>query len=272
VTSFREYRRRSVIPLAGLALLAYYLFFYLPLARRAASLDEPLQKAWRKLATSIDQTNANTLDLMRLTNQLNDTRRALALVETTRKEAAVRLDLSSELKAKMTAPFQLVDYQNARSKQIDELDKQAKDQKIEVDPAVFAGFPEHTIDTADPALLWPALTLTDDLLATAIRCKVTVIHSLEVPLASTNSAAPDTLGRWDSIPLQLEFTAPAASASQFVQSLPLRADEIHAAGLPEAPAEKAPLFIDRLIIKKQSPEKQDEVRVWVQVIGFVLRE
>ena len=270
--SFREYRRRSLIPLAGLALLGYYLVFYLPLARRAASLDGPLQKSWRRLAASVDQTNATTLDLLRLTNQLNDTRQALAVIENTKKEAAARLDLSADLKAKMSGPFQLVDYQNERSKQIDELDKQAKDQKIAIDSAVFAGFPEHTVDTADPALLWPALTLTDDLLATAIRCKVSAIHSLEVPLNNTNSPGPDASGRWDWIPLQLEFTASATSAAQFVQSLPLRAEEIRAAGLPAAPVDKTPLFIDRLIIKKQSPEKTDEVRVWVQAVGFVLRE
>jgi hypothetical protein len=272
VISFREYRRRSLIPLAGVALLGYYVFFYLPLARRASSLDAPLQNAWRKLAASIDQTNATTLDLLHLTNQLNDTRQALAVVENTKKDAALRLDLSAELKAKMNAPFQLVDYQNERSKQIDELDKQAKDQKIAIDAAVFAGFPEHTVDTADPALLWPALTLTDDLLATAIRCKVSAIHSLDVPLTTTNSSGPDSSGRWDWIPLQLEFTASAASAAQFVQSLPLRAEEIRSAGLPTAPADKTPLFVDRLIIKKQSPEKADEVRVWLQAVGFVLRE
>lgn len=272
MTSFREYRRRSLIPLAGLALIGYYAVIYLPLARRAASLDEPLQKAWRKLAASIEQTNATTLDLLRLTNQLTETRQALAILDNTKKEAGLRLDLSAELKAKMSAPFQLVDYQNERSKQIDELDKQAKAQKIALDAAVFAGFPEHTIDTADPALLWPALALTDDLLRTAIRCKVSAIHSLDVPLAITNFPGSETYGRWEPIPLQVEFTAPADSAARFVQSLPLRAEELRAAGLPAAPSDKASLFIDRLIIKKQSPEKLDEVRVWLQAVGFVLRE
>lgn len=272
MTSFREYQRRSLIPLAGLALVGYYALFYLPLAHRAASLDEPLQKDWRKLAASIDQTNATTLDLARLTNQLNQTRDALAIVENSKKEAALRLELSVALKAKMSAPFQLVDYQNERSKQIDDLDKQAKEQKIAVDAAVFAGFPEHTIDTADPALLWPALSLTDELLSTAIRCKVNAIHSLEVPLAMTNLPGPEAYGRWDQIPLQLEFTASADSAARLVQSLPLRAQELHAAGLPAASPDKTPLFIDRLIIKKQSPEKPDEVRVWLQAVGFIFRE
>jgi len=272
VTSFREYKRRSLIPLAGLALLGYYLLFYLPLARRAASLDEPLQNAWQKLAASVDQTNSMTLDFLHLTNQLNETRQALAVIENTKREAVLRLELASGLKAKMSAQFQLVDYQNERSKQIDELDKQAKDQKITVDAAVFAGFPEHTIDTADPALLWPALSLTDDLLSTALRCKVNAIHFLEVPLTIANPSGPELSGRWDQIPVQVEFTASADSATRFVESLPLRADELRAAGLPAAPSEKMPLFIDRLIIKKQSPEKSDEVRVWLQAVGFVFRE
>jgi hypothetical protein len=120
--------------------------------------------------------------------------------------------------------------------------------------------------------LWPALSLTDDLLATAIGCKVIAIHSLEVPLAMTNSPGPEAYGRWDQIPLQIEFTASADSAARFLQSLPLRPEELHAAGLPAASPDKVPLFIDRLIVKKQLPEKQDEVRVWLQAMGFVFRE
>jgi len=272
VRLFGEYKRRSLIPLSGLALVAYYFFVYTPLARRAASLDAPLQRDWNKLAASIEQTNSTSLDLGRLTNQLNETRAALAQVENTRQQAAARLDLSPELKARMSAPFQLVDYQNERGKQIDELDKQAKDQKIAIDPVVYTGFPEHTIDTTDPSLLWPALELTDQMLGTAIQCKVTAIHSLDVPLLMTNSGPPEAYGRWDQIPLQLEFTASADNAAHFLQSLPLRSDELRAAGLPVGNTNKVPLFIDRLIVKKQSVEKIDEVRVWLQAIGFVFRE
>lgn len=272
MASFQEYKRRSLIPVAGLGLAAYFLFFYLPLARRAENLAVPLQKAWNRLAICIEQTNATTIDFLQLTNQLSETRQAIALLENTRKEAAARLELSPELQNKLTAPFQLVDYQNERSKQMDELDRQAKEQKISVDPAVFAGFPEHTADTPEPALLWPALSMTDDLLDTALRCKVIAIHSLEVPLALTNSVNSDATGRWSEIPIQIEFTAPAQNAARLIQSLPLRAQEIRTAGLPEAAPQKAPLFIDRLVIRKQTPQKQDEVRVWLRAVGFVLRE
>ena len=48
--------------------------------------------------------------------------------------------------------------------------------------------------------------------------------------------------------------------------------EIRAAALPEAPADKPPLFVDRLVVQKQSADKPDEVHVWLRAVGFVLRE
>ncbi len=148
----------------------------------------------------------------------------------------------------------------------------AKQQQAAVEPAVFAGFPEHTADVKQPALLWAALSLTDSLLRTALQCKVTAIHSLEVPPVLTNAPPTNGTERLAEIPLQVEFTASAASAAQLLQCLPLRADEIRAAGLPEAPADKPALFVDRLIMQKQSPDKPDEVHVWLRAVGFVLRE
>jgi len=272
MVSLQEYRRRTLIPLTGLALAVYFFAFYLPLARRAQNLADPLHKAWGKLAVALDQTNATTIDFLQLSNQLTETRQAVAVIENSKKEAMARLELSSEVQNQLTGPFQLVDYQNQRSKQMDDLDRQAKEQKISIEPAVFAGFPEHTADTPEPALLWPALSMTTGLLDTALRCKVSAIHSLEVPLALTNSPGVDLLGRWSQIPIEIEFTAAAQNAMKLVQSLPLRAAELGAAGLPEASGQKAPLFIERLVIRKQTPEKPDEVRVWLRALGFVLRD
>lgn len=270
--SFAELRRYCVLPLAGLGLGAFYFFGFLPLAHEAVNLDAPLDSAWRKLAASLDQTNALTIDFSHITNQLNETRQALAILEDTKKKAATRLEVAPVLRARLSDPFQLVDFQNERLKQIDDLDRVSKERQITVDPAVYAGFPEHTIDTREPALLWAALALSEDLLGTAIRCKVSAIHSLEVNVDLTNAPAIEGSRRWAQIPVQFEFTASGDNALKVIQSLPLRAEEIKAAGLPEAPAEKAPMFIDRLILRKESPEKLDEVRVWLRAVGFVLRE
>ena len=120
--------------------------------------------------------------------------------------------------------------------------------------------------------MWAALSLTDSLLRTAVRCKVTTIHSLEVPPVLTNAPPTSSLERLAEIPLHLEFTGSATNAEKLLQCLPLRADEIRAAGLPEAPADKPVLFIDRLVVQKQLADKLDEVHVWLRAVGFVLRE
>jgi len=271
---FQEYRRRSTIPLVLLGLAAYYLFIFLPLGRRAQSLDAPLQKAWQKLAISLDpeHTNTVTIDFLRITNQIGETRQALIVLENAKRQATTRLQLAPTLRARMNAPFQLVEYQNERSKQLDELGTAAKQMQVTVEPAVFAGFPEHTADVRQPALLWAALSAIDGLLRTAFQCKVTAIHSLEVPLVLTNAPATNGTDRVAEIPLQVEFTASAGSATRLLQCLPLRAEEVHAAGLSNVPADKPVLFIDRLVISKQSPDKPDETRMSLRAVGFVLRE
>jgi len=269
---FQELKRRSLLPLAVLGLGAYYLLVYVPLGRRADALDAPLQRAWKKLTTSLEQSNAVAIDFLHITNQLAETRQALGLFEDAKQKAAARLELGMAVRAKINAPFQLVDYEDERSKQVDELVRLAKQHQASIEPRVFAGFPEHTADIKQPALLWGGLAFVNELLTTALQCKVSAIHSLDVPLALTNVPSADDTEMLTEIPLRVELTGSFASVASLLQSLPLRAEEIRAAGLPESPADKPPLFIDRLIIKKQSPEKPDEVRVSLRAIGFVPRE
>jgi hypothetical protein len=267
-----QYKRHGVIPLAGLALALYYAFVLVPLKNRAQSLDVPLRNAWQKLAVSLEQTNARALDFPHITNQLHETQQALRLLENAKAKVTTRLQLGETVRGRMMAPFQLVEYQNERSRLMDELIKVAKQEQVTLDPAVLVGFPEHTADVIQPELLWAALALIDGLLTTTVHYKVMAIHSLEAPLALTNPPPAEVAGRLAEIPLQIEFTGATTNVVQLLQSLPLRADEVREAGLPEVPADKPPLFVDRLIIKKQTPEKPDEVRVSLRVLGYVLRE
>jgi hypothetical protein len=267
-----EYLGRGIVPIAGLTLATYYLFVLRPVAQRARELDEPLQKAWQKLGLSLDQTNPPAIDFQRITNQLAETRQALLVLENAKQLAKARLQLGAAVRAKVRADFALVDYENERSRQIEELANLAKQEQVTIQPSVLVSFPEHTADVKQPSLLWAALSLTDGLLQTACRCKVTTIHSLAVPPVLTNAAPAGGSERLAEIPLELEFSGPAASADKLLRSLPLKPDEIRAAGLPQSPADKPALFIDRLVIQKQSPEKPDEVHVWLRAVGFVLRE
>jgi hypothetical protein len=269
---FSEYQRRGLIPIAGLALAAYYFFVLLPLARRAHSLDEPLEKARLKLLVSLDQSNATTIDFLYITNQLAETRQALQILENAKQQARGRLQLDAAVRARMRGDFQLVDYENERSRQVEDLSNLAKHEKVLVEPAVFAGFPEQTADVRQPTLLWASLSLTEGLVRTALRCKVGAIYSLEVPPVLTNAPPTNGTEQLAEIPLQMEFGGSASSAVKLLQCLPLRAEEMRAAGLPEASADKPPLFVDRLIVQKESPDKPDEVHVWLRAVGFVLRE
>ncbi len=272
MSSFHELRRRSLLPLAGLGLAAYYAFVFVPLGRRAAALDRPLRAAWTNLAASLDQSNSLAIDFLHVTNQLAETSQALRLLQEGKKSVASRLELGAALRAKINSPFENVDYETARRNQYDALARLAKQQQASFDSNILFGFPLVTTEMNQPELLWAALAFANELLRTALQCKVTAIHSLDVPIALTNAPGAEEGGVLARIPVRVEITGSMGSIAKLLQSLPLRADEIRAAGLPEAPPDKPVLFFDRLQIKKQSPEKTDEVRISLRAIGFVLRE
>ena len=146
----QENQRRAWIPLVGLVLGCYYVTVFAPLRERAEALDQPLRQAWKSLAGNLDQTNVSALDFNGITNALRETQQALAQLEQARKKAAPRLELGAELRKKMRAPFQLVEYENDRDKEVEELIQLAAQQQVILDPPVFAGFPEHTADTRQP--------------------------------------------------------------------------------------------------------------------------
>lgn len=267
-----ETRRRSILPLLAGALVAGYLFVFLPLDRRAGSLDVPLEKSWRRLAAALGHTNAFKLDFVSLTNQFNETRAALTVFEMARKQAQSRVELDEALHTKLSATFLLVDYENEASRQKGTLERLAKQQGVGLETNVFAGFPQQTADMKEPALLWAELAFLDTLLTTAINAKVTTIHSVATPLPLTNAPPTNGVRSLAELPVQIELTGPIQNIARFLQTLPLRASEVKAAGLPEASTNKSVLFIDRLVLRKQAPEKPDEVRASLRAVGFVFRE
>jgi len=260
-----EYQRRGIVPLAGIALAAYYVMVFLPLKRHAATLDGPVEKARAKLAGSLDQTNSS-IDFLSISNQLLETKHARTVFEDARQKAVARIELAPTVRARVNAPFQLVDFENERSKEMDDLKRVAAQQQVTIESQVFAGFPEHTVDVKRPELLWAALSSVDGLLRTAMQAKVTAIHALQTTMLATNT------DRLSEIPLEIELTASADTMSKLLAALPLRGDELRGAGFPAAPVEKPPLFIDRVIVRKQSPEKPDEIRIFLRLAAFVTRD
>lgn len=256
------------MPLTAIALLLYYALVFAPLQHKAKELDAPLRTAWTNLAANLGRSNVLALDYVYITNQLSQTREDLAALEDGKTKAAQRLEVPPEVRTRMSAPFQLFDYQIERSQKVEAIVKLSRELKVAIDPVVLVGFPEHTADMSEPALLWPALHMVDGLLNTALKCGISAVHALDVPMPLTNSP-----GIIATIHVQFEFTGAATTAIRLIHSLPMRGvDELQAAGVPDPPQQKPPLFIERLIVRKQAPEKPDEVRVLLRAVGFVFRE
>ncbi|MDW8309666.1 MAG: hypothetical protein RMK20_09860, partial [Verrucomicrobiales bacterium] len=187
-----ELRRRSVVPLLAAVLAAGYFFVLAPLSRRAAALDAPLQQSWRKLTVALGQTNAVRVDFTAITNQLAETRRAIAALESARQRALARIHPGETLRSRLNQPFQLVDYDNEVGQRAAALTRLAREHNVALDAAVFAGFPRQTADIREPNLLWAELEFIDLLLQAAIRARVAAIHSVTALAALTN--APPTNG------------------------------------------------------------------------------
>ena len=134
ISFLRESKRRAFIPLLGLGLAAYYFLVFEPLRREATALDAPLRQAWRSLATTLEQTNAASLDFAAIANQLRETRQAVAQLDAATKKAAPRLELGPDLRQKMKASFQLVEYESDREKEIEELTSLAAQQQVTLIP------------------------------------------------------------------------------------------------------------------------------------------
>jgi hypothetical protein len=267
-----ETRYRSILPLLAGVMGAVYLFVFLPIDRKARSLETPLEQSWRQLADALGQTNAFKLDFASITNQFNATRAGLTAFEIARKQARARVELDPGLREQLSAPFVLAYYQYEAGRKMDALARHAKEGGVVLEPAVLVGFPELSADIKEPALLWAELAFLDSLLTTAINAKVAAIHfiSAQIPLTNAPTANHDRLVT--ELPMQIELTGAIPNVARFLQTLPLRADEIQAAGLPAAPTNKPALFIDRLVLRKQSPDKPDEVRLSLRAVGFVFHK
>lgn len=267
-----ELRRRSLVPLLTVVLTAGYALVLVPLNRRAEALDAPLQQSWRKLTLALGQTNAVRLDFTAITNQLIETRRAIAAVESARQRALARIRPGEALRSRLAAPFQLVDYDTALGERAAELTRLAREHQVKIEPAVFGGFPRQTAEIREPALLWAELEFIDHLLQAAIRSRVAAIHSVSSLAVLTNAPPTNGTPTLAELPVQVELSGPAPSVVRFLQTLPLRGEELIAAGQTNAPADKPALFIERLVLRKQSPERRDEVRATLRAVGFVVRE
>jgi hypothetical protein len=273
LTEVKRKRVQRLLLLGGVSLALYSFVVYRPLSRSAASLDEPLRQSWRELSAVTLQTKGfSGQDLPRIQEALDQTQSSLATLDKTAQAARSLLQLDPVVRAKLDEPFQLIDFQNERQLELEELNKLAERQKVRLEPGVAAGFPEYRADRQQPALLWAQLTLLRHLLVVAVNAKVTAISEVKLPPIQLHTSGTDPQDSLAEIPVRIQLTGPTPAISRFLESLPLRAEEIKARGLPEALTNKPALFLEQVFLRKEGRDKTEDVRLELGACGFIQRE
>lgn len=272
--SARKYQLvQRVLLLGGLFLALYYFLVLVPLGDRVNTLDKPLQDAWKKmLKHRLTTATVEGVDLDALERQLSQLGRTADALKQFTETARKRAALEPTVQEKMRQPFQLVDFQNERQLRLEELERMAKEKKITVDPAVPYGYPEYSSELKQPSLLWGHLAAVHQSLLVAMQCQITAING--VSARSPRRIPTDELQPRiaDELLFNLQLTGTMPAVNRFLTTLPMRAPEAQALGLPELPATKPALFIDRVMVRKESPEKPDVVRLELRVVALVYRE
>lgn len=249
----RIVRLQSLLLLAAVGLLGAYAAVFLPLTHQADALDRPLLVAWTNLLTEV-RTNSvvSGLGAEDLRASRTEVESTLALVRTASEAAAERLRLSPELRDKVNAPFQLVEFEKSRLQVVTDLRRLAESNQVAVADAVWNGFPEYTFAEANPSLLWAELAFANQLLARAVVHRPAAVTSLAV-LPRRSHRPRETDGRaLEEVRLRVELHGPVDAVTAFVAALPLRAEELKALGHPEVPGQEPPLFLDRFLLKNST--------------------
>ena len=256
----------------AVALALYYFLVFRPLSHRAEALEGPLAEVRQDLVNvSLASSGVHELDLSQIKKTREKLQASLAATEKASELIAARVELEPDIRAKLKEDFLLVDFLNERGKRIEQLTALAKTQQVTLDAASLAGFPEPKAEMEEPKLLWAQLSIVHHILTAAINSKVTTVKNVSVLPIQPYRAAGRAEVYLEEIPVRIELVAPMESAANFLLALPLRPDEIKAAGLPESVAGKPALFLDRMILRKQTPEKPAEVNLDLVVCGFVRR-
>jgi hypothetical protein len=265
-------RRRSQngMLLAGLGMCLYFLTVYQPLSRRAAALDEPLLELWTELTqASVHVTSPDDTQLPKLDNALQSVQNARATLELHRQTLTERIRPAPELIERIHSPFQLIEFQNERQLVTEQLSRLARQEKVQLDPKLAGGFPEYFADRRQPVLLWAQLRLLQDVLNAAIACRVSLVQSVSSPPIEAYAVEPGQPDYRADIPLHVELVGNATAILCFLESLPLRSEEILERGLPAAIPGKPAYFIDRILIRKESRDKPEEIRIRALIRGFI---
>ena len=249
-------------------ILAYFLFVYRPLNARTKEKDSLLRQTWSRLETihskqqTPDRTDFNPISqsLKQLAPTMEGVKRALLS----------RIEIDEFYREKsMEIQLQLVDYQNHRQEVIESLDKLAQARQSRIPSSVFEALPAHHSDLPDPNYLWVELALTQHLLQSMIYADVESISKLSVQRQSAPAAVAGQLSPLIPVVSEVRFVCESGSLFRLLLMLPLRAEEIQKELAIDYPSNKPSLYVDQILIQKNSTERPARVSVWMKIVGFI---
>lgn len=264
-----QLRFAQVVLLLALLLGLVFAVGFLPVAQRAERLDQSLRQAWDSFART-NQSSTATAGVAedQLLTRLLLLEHAAADLSGVRRLALDRVDLPLEVSDHLRAPFQLIDFDNARLQWSDRLAVLAKTRKVQLAPAALAGLPEYPSESA-PALLWPRLHFATQVLLAALHCQVGSIAQLtQLPPISHRSLV-NNRRLFEELPMRLELLGPVEPLARFLTSLPLRGAELEVAGLADVLTNKPALFLTHVLLRKAAPDRPNDARLELVVSGFV---
>jgi len=271
MATFKQIARiRWVMLVVALGLALYYFLVFRPLSHRAEALDGHLADVRQDLLNvNLESSGIHDLDLSQIKQAQAALQASLTATEQAGRTIVTRSELEPEIRAKLKEPFLLIDFQNERQKRIEQVIALAKTQQVTLEPATLASFPEYKAEMTEPNLLWAELAIVHHLLTLAINSKVTSVKNLSMLPIQAHRAADGTAVHLVEIQVRIEMIAPMESAASFLLALPLLTEEMKAVGLPDGRPGKPALFLDKLMVRKQTPEKPSEVNLDAVVCGFV---
>jgi len=265
-----ERRNQMILLLGGLALALAYFGLFRPLAARVDALEPELAGVARQLTGAQSSTNGpvRPIHLGDIRQRLTDARRLGAALAAAEKALLPRCSLDATNLARLKEPFSLIAFHGARDDRLARILALARERKVKLETPLVTGLPDYTATLREPDLLWAELVFAHHLVVAAIQLNAQVIQSLTVlrddGQAMTNSP-------WREVRLRVELVTDGNAAHRLLAALPLLPGELAAAGLPDWSPEKPALFLDRLLLRKQTPEKPDEVALELTVCGLVPR-
>lgn len=254
--------------LVTLLLGAYYLIGLRPLARKAQDLDHPLQDQWKQLvATNRASVACQGLDLAGYSGRLTNLQARAKQLDQLRALVDQRIQPSPSLSNLLSQPFTLYQFQNASQQRSEQLSQTAHKNGVQLAPAALAGLPQYSDNDPEPNYLWARLEHSTALLECALGAKVEAVRSLaQLPSVRYRLLGEHTF--LEELPVRLEVLGDMTSLSRLLTSLPLRGQELTAAGLP-ALTNKPAFFLSRILLRKASAQHPNEVLAEMRISTFV---